>query len=501
MGSASSPPRRLFPLSKSLTKYTSLLSVVVIIVGMILTDYVFSFMSSDGSTLLGPPLLSNIRMSSNYSVMQWPSIVTDHLVSDITRRKVPTLIRNGPAKMWTALANGWNLSDLIPNENANHIILSQCRKHGSALFILENERDRGGMIGQEQSSPVQYEDISLARFQETILNKDVYFYWTGLMSSMSIAKSPPGETEMEVSSSLRHLAHASWKDFHVIEPELVEGLNDQGADFWDPMLWLSQPGVVAQTHFDSQHNFFSTIFGVRRFTFFPPSLEMNPYPSIHRSSRQSQLRLEETADASLFARNNNNYNNINLNDHENNAHDMIFQVDLGPGETLYIPPYWYHRVESLSASLGASVSSPAAVEAALQQAAWHAVPLGAFHTPPQKKSAVRQFLQLLVAQVSGSSLQVVAGSLFRSRFSLLFPPAWIEDTRRRRSFACDVEELGSDSATKFKPTADSIAAIVESTGASLHVKMLFLSDYIEQMSRWAAGPADTALYIHDCLAV
>ena len=62
------------------------------------------------------------------------------------------------------------------------------------------------------------------------------------------------------------------------------------------MIWLSHPGVLTQTHYDTQQNFLIHISGVKRVYLFPPSAELYQYPNIHRSYRQSQAMLECRSD-------------------------------------------------------------------------------------------------------------------------------------------------------------------------------------------------------------
>ena len=487
-GSAPSRP----PLTKSKDNYhlhnSSLLIAACVSLGVIC---IFLLSRSYPANNLGPPIWKTIHTTSIHSRTEWDD-TSRQFSLDLTKHEVPLVITNGPATLWGDLADQWDFHNLIPQSTADSFVLQQCRVHSSPLFVLERERDVGGMIGAEQSSPVLYEDISLNYFMNTLFSKEKFLYWTGLMSSFTSTDRTPLPTKS--APSLQHLAYTSWAAFHVMEPALLQGLQDQGDDFWEPMLWLSQPGVVAQTHFDSQHNFFTTIFGIRRFTFFPPSFEMNPFPSIHRSNRQSQLHLEEEAHALLFK------DNIKMsNISEMEQQQMTYQIDLMPGETLYIPPYWYHRVETLSPSLGVSVNSPSAVEAILQQALWTAVPLGAFHTVPQKKSVVVLYLQLLVENVCTMALQEFARVLYKSRYSLLFPPLWIET--HHPGYSCEWEQMHPAVIEKFSSTVHSIASIVEEAHASMAIRKVFLSDYIEQMSRWAVGEVrDTAPYIYHCLA-
>ena len=69
--------------------------------------------------------------------------------------------------------------------------------------------------------------------------------------------------------------------------------NDKDESIWRPMLWISHPGVTAQTHYDTQHNVFIQIQVIKKILLFPISSELFSYPNIHRSYRQSQLHFED----------------------------------------------------------------------------------------------------------------------------------------------------------------------------------------------------------------
>ena len=440
-----------------------------------------------------PPLWKGIKTSKNYTNVEWTAGSEHNLLQIVTKNKVPVVISNGPGMMWGEVSSKWNMQQLFGSDTDNDlVILPQCRKHISPLFVLEREKDKGGMIGQESHTPVQYADISLSEFLKSMKENDRYLYWTGLLSHLTAYSTGRSISHKEFVSrpKIGDLSRTHWQEFHVLEPELAEGLPLPTDDFWEPMLWFSQPGVVAQTHFDSQHNFFTVIFGVRRFTFFSPSLEMHPYPSIHRSNRQSQLHLELEDDASILTK-----QLHNATDSSDSSHSLTFQIDVAAGQTLYIPPYWYHHVETLSPSLGVSVNSPTREEAILQQAYWHTVPLGGFRTAPLRMSAAKYFLDLLVRNVCNISVQQFAEGLYLSRFSILFP----HESTDCGILECESETRSSEAIAKLATTADSISSIIEASTVTADIKKIFLSDYVEQMSRWAVGPNYTASYIYCCL--
>jgi ribosomal protein L16 Arg81 hydroxylase len=88
-------------------------------------------------------------------------------------------------------------------------------------------------------------------------------------------------------------------------------------------------GVTAQTHYDSLHNLYVQLYGHKTFVLSPPYAveKLYLYPSLHPSFRQSQVDFEHP-DHGLFP----------------NFHDVpAVVVTIKPGDTLYLPPFWFHR--------------------------------------------------------------------------------------------------------------------------------------------------------------
>jgi hypothetical protein len=78
-------------------------------------------------------------------------------------------------------------------------------------------------------------------------------------------------------------------------------------------------------------------------------------------------------------------------------------VILEPGDVLYIPPFWWHRIETLGAAesqatgtaLSLSVVSPSAEEAVLARALWHPLPFLAFNA-----TQAATYLPVVLARVA-----------------------------------------------------------------------------------------------------
>lgn len=104
-------------------------------------------------------------------------------------------------------------------------------------------------------------------------------------------------------------------------------------------LWMGGPGVTAHTHYDSSHNYFVQLYGRKTFLLSPPSQLKYIYlfPTAHPSVRQSQVNFTQV-DFQMFPK----FQTIET-----------YQTTLKPGEMLYLPPFWLHRViaEDISISV------------------------------------------------------------------------------------------------------------------------------------------------------
>ena len=104
----------------------------------------------------------------------------------------------------------------------------------------------------------------------------------------------------------------------------------------EPRLWMGNR-TTTPTHFDSQHNMACVVCGTRRFTLFPPeqlpNLYVGPLDFAPTGAAISLARLDRPDDP--------RYPRLKL------ALASALAADLGEGDAIYIPPLWWHHVESL----------------------------------------------------------------------------------------------------------------------------------------------------------
>ena len=104
----------------------------------------------------------------------------------------------------------------------------------------------------------------------------------------------------------------------------------------EPRLWLGNR-TVTPTHFDSQHNIACVVCGTRRFTLFPPeqlpNLYVGPLDFAPTGAAISLARLDRPDDP--------RYPRLKF------ALANAQVAELDEGDAIYIPPLWWHHVESL----------------------------------------------------------------------------------------------------------------------------------------------------------
>ena len=376
---------------------------------------------------------SNYPISNDSIKSGWISIIQDGVIPKHTITKKTNITKlvsewAKPALLVDKTVKNWSIFkwDLFQMSKIPDFELEGTRWQPDPVFVLGNERDRGGMIGSARDQPLVYTNVTLSQFLRSAISKtsdrEGWLYWTGLLRTWqdvlhTSMQTDSGRSDHESSDPDPDIS-TEWKKFRIEDIQVASpgtGKEGDAGDIWQPMLWLSHPGVVAQTHYDTQHNVFIQLQGFKRMLLFPPGTELYSYPSIHRSYRQSQVHLEEPRPPhwhSVIGNDGTAARESAAGSMRNQHHPFsrvdedctkAYSVALGPGDVLYIPPYWQHRVESVTLSLSLSVLSPSATEALLSEAFWQQVPFGEFQASRAlRELAVRTYLSCLLHSMPAS---------------------------------------------------------------------------------------------------
>lgn len=108
--------------------------------------------------------------------------------------------------------------------------------------------------------------------------------------------------------------------------------------------WFGSENVTAYTHYDTSYNLHTIVHGRKIFFLLPPSAyqHLKLYPSLHTFYRQVQtdiLKLTQQEFRELL------------------SETAALKVALTQGQTLYIPPYWFHCVVTVEPTISLNVWS------------------------------------------------------------------------------------------------------------------------------------------------
>ena len=118
-------------------------------------------------------------------------------------------------------------------------------------------------------------------------------------------------------------------------------------------LWMAMPGMTTPLHYDGSHNAYVQVRGTKRFVLLPPAAwrTLGLYPRVHPSSRQvpAAVWLNATSREATSGAGANPAPASALPSHNEDQLRALgaMQVTLTAGDMLYIPPFWFHRVEAV----------------------------------------------------------------------------------------------------------------------------------------------------------
>jgi hypothetical protein len=307
----------------------------------------------------------------------------------------PAILRNSVAATWPAMQSGgerrWSMAYL---REALAVETLDDTKVSRSDFRFTNAdagaaMSRDGMCLDLNMSFVE-RNLSRSAFFDGALafnaNAPEYLYWFGLLPKANRPDVQPNE-------------------------KLFISLEDRSRHH--QYLWISTPRVEQRTHFDMDHNFFVQVVGTKRFTLFPPYEQdkLYTFPRLHPLWHKSQVDFH-APDIGAFPR---------------YAEAEVYEAVLEPGDLLYVPPLWWHNVESLTESVSLSTWSHSAVYTTAHTVYGFMLRLDDIHNPRGRFYALRAFADMLVRRFEGFwGTTRFMRRLLAARYagvSHLFPPA------------------------------------------------------------------------------
>lgn len=237
-------------------------------------------------------------------------------IKDVIEGAEPVTLRGTVVDSWPALGK-WNMSYLSHNMDTDVLELVKCTND-----FLTFDPDHRAALKLNISLSYTLANLSTSDFFQCIQSNKVCFdgykghYYFG---------SVPASLKKDVSPD----------DF------LYNKERDRKAA--KQFMWISSAGMITHTHFDQDYNIFVQLVGTKRFTLWSASQHelMYMYPRTHPMWHKSRV----------------NYRDVDVTSFPAFTRARAVQVELGAGDVLYVPPYTWHYVETLTPSVSLSTWS------------------------------------------------------------------------------------------------------------------------------------------------
>lgn len=105
-------------------------------------------------------------------------------------------------------------------------------------------------------------------------------------------------------------------------------------------LWVGSESSVTPLHYDTRNNLLTQLHGRKAVTLFPASERERIYPAPFTGTNLVSRVDPEAVDPQLFP---------------DFPAALALRVEIGPGDTLFIPPFWWHHVRSLDFTVSANL--------------------------------------------------------------------------------------------------------------------------------------------------
>eukprot|EP00616_Rhizochromulina_sp_CCMP1243_P000940 CAMPEP_0118970540 /NCGR_PEP_ID=MMETSP1173-20130426/7412_1 /TAXON_ID=1034831 /ORGANISM="Rhizochromulina marina cf, Strain CCMP1243" /LENGTH=551 /DNA_ID=CAMNT_0006919915 /DNA_START=42 /DNA_END=1697 /DNA_ORIENTATION=- len=462
-----------------------------------------------------PPRAVELKVSR--TLVPIVDIPDDLTPLEIATRRKPRVLRN-----WSHVASlgasQWTFDTLRSTFSEGDWALRHVRgQYKSPVFRLEHAKEGAGSALQdlgtwEESDLNTFNGIPFHVFVDTAATPNVpYLYYTAPLDDWRVVGL---ESDMQ-----------GVDKFAVLDPVVVslttdaKGQGQEGGDGTDAQqdvpiseddlqaaaeasvatLWMSHPNVTAHAHYDQSHNFLIQLIGRKRVLLYPPRqyAYLYPFPHTHVSYHQSQV---DFADPDVLT-------------FPDFTRAGAVEAILEPGDAIYIPPFWWHRIEALDLSLSMSVVSPSAEEGHLAKASWTKLPFGALESVEQKAVGVQIYLVHLLSRLRGiTSPRDYARELYDLRFAALFPESSLEALRVKAAPTeeedmCLMHRPDKHKFTRDKLPKERIIASARTVAELVNydefvetkILQVWLGDYLEDLARWAVGTSRVHLFVAQCL--
>ncbi len=229
----------------------------------------------------------------------------------------PRLICPGITKSWIQDPTSWSPHRILSGDASifpSSLRMSVKRSLTSRFFMYEEHmgsklKDDRGSTEILERSPQELADL-LCEKREKTGGLERHHYWTSPIMDVapSLLERMKGYTQIH-------------GDGRLLDPR-------------GPSLWMGSSGSATQAHYDVADNVIVQLFGSKRIRCFSPKAAsaLHVFPDAHPRARKSQVNFD-TPDYDTFP-------NFSLLPHP------VIDVELLPGDSIFIPAFWFHHVEN-----------------------------------------------------------------------------------------------------------------------------------------------------------
>ena len=254
------------------------------------------------------------KVTGNVSVITLPSPAAD-FAQACAKRGVPVVLRN-------SVVTGWKASKLW---TPGYLQTKITRLSG----IYENSNRWFGPYF-DKTKPLTGSAVRLNKYKTDLTLSSSEFF--------NRIQNPVRGRHLYFTGGIEQLG--AWAEEHIQPLGELLSLNPSRSSV---NAWIGQPHVIAHCHYDGYHNFYTQLYGTKKFTLFRPTNwpGLYPYPFLHPSHAQAQVNASEREESGQL-------------------YPLVKEVEavevvLEPGDLLYMPPLWFHQVESMSVSISVNV--------------------------------------------------------------------------------------------------------------------------------------------------
>lgn len=256
-------------------------------------------------------------------------------VSELIAANEPALLRGTVVDGWAARSWSWErLSQL----HAGHTMVDVLQSDGHLYVMPDKKAALEPLLRYHLPHTVQ--DMSADAFFGAMRESQARHDEQGYNRTAAVRA-----RWRQHGQRLVHFANVS--EVLAAEMEPRELLFHDGGDLDKAMqyMWVSSPGVRTHTHFDSDHNIFVQLVGHKRFVLWAPNQtdSLCMFPRLHPMWHKSRVDFEAP--------------DLTPPPCASYGSSEAVAVDVEAGDVLYVPPFWWHTVETLSPSVSLTTLS------------------------------------------------------------------------------------------------------------------------------------------------